>query len=103
MRVKLFAVVLLPFFDRTASMLAEALALLETQFQSKKITDAELEASTEVFVDLYCLGQLITNCGNGNESAWYKVDKTEPLPCMIQTKPNKESKKSIDLAHIDNE
>ena len=48
------------------------------------MTQADVEASTSVVVDLDCLGELLADCANGSESACEEVDKTEPLPCLAQ-------------------
>ena len=103
MRVKFFAVALLPWISGAASVQADALAFLDTLGESETITDADLKASTQVVVDLDCLGTLITECAAGNESSCDKVDKTEPLPCLVQTKADTDLNKPIELADIDSE
>ena len=61
------------------------MATAETEAASKAetISEADLKASTEVMVNLDCLGQLMTDCSAGSESACEELDKTEPLPCMV--------------------
>lgn len=85
MRVSFYATLLLPLISSAVSVQAssDAMEYLNILGQSETTTDLDLEGSSEAVVDLDCLGELITDCANGNTSACDKMDQTEPLPCML--------------------